>query len=170
MKKSLETGRSRSRGGFTIVEVVLVLALIALVAGLFAVNFEVLLNAVSEKRPEKVLHDAICEARYQTLQEHSLIYLSFNQKDHQFQISKPNSPQPLTTMPLNKEIQVTITPLPPAKYSKGHFEDPKESYKPIEKFAFAPDGSSQPVIITLTEGTLSLKFKPDPLSCGITSI
>ena len=52
----LEKGLTQKNTAFTIVEVLLALALMGLVAGLFAVNFDVLLTSIGEKRPEKVLH------------------------------------------------------------------------------------------------------------------
>lgn len=161
---------NKGNTAFTIIEVLLALALMGLVAGLFAVNFDVLLSSISQKRPEKVLHEAICEARYQTLQEHSRIYLSFDEVKHAFLIFKDSRDSPIVKMPVKEGIKVTFEPIFPREYKGGQFEEVVHSKKPVDEIAFAPDGSSQPVIITLVQGNYSLQFKPDPLSCGITLI
>lgn len=159
-----------NKKAFTIIEVLLALALMGLVAGLFAVNFDILLNSIGKKRPEKVLHEAICEARFQTLQEHSLIYLVFDEQKHSFLIYKDTPEQPLVTMTVQEGIRVAFEPVFPAEYKSGRFAESSHSEKPVEKIAFSPDGSSQPVIITLSQDNFSLKFKPDPISCGIASV
>lgn len=155
---------------FTIVEVLLALALMGLVAGLFAINFDVLLTSASQKRPEKVLHEAICEARYQTLQEHTLVYLSFDEQKHSFLIFKDTPEHSLVTMPVQEGIKVIFEPVFPAEYKSGRFTQGSHSEKSVEKIAFSPDGSSQPVIIILSQDNFSLKFKPDPISCGMASV
>jgi len=161
---------SKLNTGFTIVEVLLALALIGLVAGLFAINFDILLNSVNKKRPEKILHEAICEARYQALQEHALIYLSYDEPKHSFLIFKDTPDHPIVSMPMENGIKVTFTPIPPAEYKSGRFSEVSQPEKPLDKITFSPDSSSQPVIITLSQDNFSLKFKPDPISCGMTSI
>lgn len=161
---------NKKNKAFTIVEVLLALALMGLVAGLFAINFDVLLTSVSQKRPEKVLHEAICEARYQALQEHSLVYLSFDEQKHSFLIFKESSEHPLVTMSVQEGIRVSFEPIFPAEYKSGRFTESSHPEKPVDTIAFSPDGSSQAVIITLSQDNFSLKFKPDPLSCGMTSV
>lgn len=161
---------SKSNSAFTIVEVLLALALMGVVAGLFAINFDILLNSVSKKRPEKILHEAICEARYQAVQEHSLMYLSYDESKHSFLIYKDSVDNPIVTMPVEEGIRVTFTPIAPAEYKSGRFSEVSHSEKPLDKIIFSPDSSSQPVIITLSQDNFSLKFKPDPISCGMTSV
>lgn len=152
------------------IEVLLVLALMAVVVGVFAINFDVLFKSIGEKRPEKVLYEAICEARYLVLQEHVPMYLSFDEKSHGFVIFKDVSEKPMVMMPLKEGIKVVFERIFPEEYKGGRFKEVSSKDKVIEKMAFFPDGSSQPVIITMGENNFSLKFKPDPVSCGIIAV
>lgn len=176
MKKKLEIGVrneliNSGKKAFTILEVLMVIALIGLVSGLFAVNFDVLIRAIGKKSPEKILYNAICEARYQTIREHIPVYLSFDKKKKAFVIYKEQADKPLVQMPLEPDIEFVFESIPPNTYRGGQFQKPPVSAKEtIEKMAFFPDGSSTPVIITLLQGNFSLKFKPDVLSCGIISV
>lgn len=156
--------------GFTIIEVLLALALMALVAGLFAVNFDVLLTSIGEKRPEKILHSAICEARYQALKEHTPMYLSFDEQSHSLVIFKDTIDKAIVAMPLKEGIRVNFELIPPLMYKGGGFKEGTHSAKKEDQIAFYPDGSSQPVIVTLEEGSFSVKYKPDPVSCAIIAV
>lgn len=176
MKKKLEIGVrneaiNSGKKAFTILEVLMVIALIGLVAGLFAVNFDILIRSIGKKRPEKILYNAICEARYQTIQEHTPVYLSFDKSKNVFSIFKDQSDKPLVQMKLEEGVDVIFESILPYTYRGAQFQKPPVSaQEKLEKMFFFPDGSSTPVIITLIQGDFSLKFKPDIVSCGITSV
>lgn len=176
MKKKLGIGVrnesiNKSKAAFTILEVLMVIALIGLISGLFAVNFDILIRAIGKKRPEKILYNAICEARYQTIQEHAPVYLTFDKNQSAFIIFKDQPNKPLVQFPLESGIGIVFESIPPNSYGGGQFKTQSSSaHETLEKMAFFPDGSSTPVIITLTEENFSLKFKPDILSCGIFSV
>lgn len=164
-------GLLKKNRAFTIIEVLLVLFLIGLVAGLFAVNFDILIRAIGKKRPEKTLYNAICEARYQTVQEHAPVYLSFDKKTHAFLIYKDQPDKALSQFALEEGFEVVFDLIPPNEYRGGRFQQPSHAeQETIDKIAFFPDGSSTPVIVTLSQDDFSLKFKPDLLSCGIIPI
>ncbi len=164
-------GINNSKKAFTILEVLMVIALIGLVAGLFAVNFDVLLRSIGKKRPEKILYNALCEARYQTIQQHAPVYLTFDKNQSAFIIFKEQPSKPIVQFSLEAGIDIIFESVPPNTYGGGQFKtQPASAHEKLEKIAFFPDGSSTPVIITLSEGNFSLKFKPDILSCGITSV
>lgn len=162
---------SNKKSAFTIIEVLLVIFLIGLVAGLFAVNFNVLIKAIGKKRPEKVLYNALCEARYQTIQEHAPVFLKFDKDKSAFLIYKDKPDKPLAELAVEKGIEVVFEIIPPNEYRGARFQPPNtRSLEAIEKVAFFPDGSSTPVVVTLSEDRSSLKFKSDPLACGLTSV
>lgn len=162
---------NNKKSAFTIVEVLLVLFLIGLVAGLFAVNFNILIKAVGKKRPEKILYNAICEARYQTIQEHAEIFLKFDKDKSAFLIYKDKPDQPLSELAIQEGTGVVFEVIPPNEYRGGGFKPPStRSLETIEQIAFLPDGSNIPVMVTLSEGSSSLRFKLDPLACGLIAV
>lgn len=176
MTKKLEIGvknefiNSRKKA-FTILEVLMVVALIGLIAGLFALNFDVLIRSIGKKRPEKVLYNVICEARYQTIKEHTPVYLSFDKSKNKFIIFKEKAGKPLVEMKMEPGVEIVFESIPPNTYRGAQFQKPPASAREtLEKIAFFPDSSSTPVTITLIQGDFSLKYKPDTLSCGMSSV
>ena len=153
---------------FTIIEVLLVIFLIGLVAGLFAVNFDILLTSMGKKRPEQILHNALCESRYQSIQEYAPVYLSFDEKKSAFLIFKDIPDKPLVQLQLEEGIGIVFDQILPNQYRGGRFQEPdRRSKEVLERMAFFPDGSSTPAIITLSDDEFSLKFKADPVSCNL---
>jgi prepilin-type N-terminal cleavage/methylation domain len=60
-----ETGSKRRRSGFTLIEIVLVLGLIALASSVFLVNFNAFNDRRGSTNPSDILRQVIRDARFQ---------------------------------------------------------------------------------------------------------
>ena len=77
----LETGpssRPRSQAGFTLLEIILVFALITLASGVIITNFTTFLNFDEQVNPEDSLRSAIRSARFQAASERRITNLSYD--------------------------------------------------------------------------------------------
>lgn len=158
----------RKKKGFTIIEVLLALALIALVAGLFAANFDALLTSLEERRPEKVLYDTIREARYQALQQHEPMRLKFDKEAEALVVFKEGEEKAVYKVDIGDRFEVGFDVIGSAQMARGAFRSSSmRGGNGEDEVVFYPDGSSTPVLISLTEEGETVKLKLDPLSCGI---
>ena len=154
--------------GFTIVEVLLALALIALIAGLFAANFDVLLSSIQEKRPEKQLYNAIREARKFAIQTHQPTYLSYNNEDGFIVYKDKIKKETLHQIQSEQDFELAFEPVPSEELARGGFRSSKKHSEKESEITFYPDGSSTPTVISLIEDGQSTKIKLDPFSCSLT--
>ena len=77
----LETGpasRPRSQAGFTLLEIIIVFALITLASGVIITNFATFLNFDEQINTEDSLRTAIRSARFQAARERRVTTLSFD--------------------------------------------------------------------------------------------
>ena len=77
----LETGpasRPRSQAGFTVLEIIIVFALITLASGVIITNFTTFLNFDEQINTEDSLRTAIRSARFQAASERRVTSLSFD--------------------------------------------------------------------------------------------
>lgn len=72
------------RGGFTLLELILVMALIALVGGLSVVAINVIIDFDEDRSVETHLQNAIMEARYRALSQHEETHLRFDPESRHF--------------------------------------------------------------------------------------
>lgn len=150
-------------------EILMGLALIALASGLFALNLNSLLSGFTEKRPEKIVYEAVREARYQAAFIGESIRLTF--KDHALIIRKPSSKNVIKTFTFPDWIDISFDNIPIKKYEFGRFIiDKKIVQEKLKAITFNPDGSSNAAMITLKEDQDVIELQLDPTSVGLTLI
>lgn len=164
----LGTGKLNSsiKKGFSIIEVLIVLALIALVTGIFAVNFDVLLNSFSKKTPEKLLHEVIREARYQASYTHSEVALLYDKKAEAFHVINENG-HVLAEFKNESKYGFTFLTVPLVLYKGGMFSKVKSESSTLEGLMFNPDGSSTPANVEVTTDAGKTRLWIDPFSNGV---
>lgn len=153
---------------FSVIEVLLALALIALVAGLFSLNFDRLLNSFAQKNPDQIFHEAIRDARYQASFQGASIYLRFDEKKHKLLIQKGSSKTALKEFLLEDWVSFKFKERPIESFRFGRFmEDRLFKDVKLDRLEFMPDGSSTAAIITLKGKGEETKFYLDPMSTGL---
>ena len=150
----LETGpssRPRSQAGFTLLEIILVFALITLASGVIITNFTTFLNFDEQVNPEDSLRSAIRSARFQAASERRITNLSYDDEAGALVISGGER------FPLNSNFgkegrgEIRFYLLPSAK-GMGSFPDAETSRVETKKLSFAPDRSSSPFAVEIDRG------------------
>ncbi len=149
-----ETGNSRepTNGGFTLIEIVLVLALVALVTSLVLVNFNAFIDRGNAINPADVLRTAVRDARFKAGAERVNTQLAFDAERGALVVEPGNAVYPLNA-DFGKEGRGAIrfylgapaeglTPIP--EIGRSRLETPR-----VE---FAPDRSSSPFVAEIDPG------------------
>jgi prepilin-type N-terminal cleavage/methylation domain-containing protein len=149
-----ETGnRPRAAGGFTLIEIVLVLALIALVTSLVLVNFDAFVDRGEDVNPVEVLQSAVREARFRAGAERIVTELSYDAEKGVLRL-EPGG----TEYPLNRDF---------GREGRGairfYLGAPGEGLAPVPEIArsrlettrvqFAPDRSASPFVAEIDSGS-----------------
>ncbi len=154
-----ETGRIRAsshkcsatKAGFTILEIILVVALIAVVSSIIISNFTTFLNFEDRLNPEDVLYAAIQSARFHAACEREITSLNYDKKTGALDISNGDS------FPLNYnfgpegrgEIRFYLVP---SAQGMDRYSDPKDAKLETREIRFAPDRSSNPFVAIIDNG------------------
>jgi prepilin-type N-terminal cleavage/methylation domain-containing protein len=77
----------RHHGGFTLVEVLLVLALIGVITGLVSGNVGAFITGAQFEPPDRVLKKAILDAIYESSESKRATYLSFESNSSSFRVT-----------------------------------------------------------------------------------
>ncbi|MGE9296445.1 MAG: pilus assembly FimT family protein [Puniceicoccales bacterium] len=111
--------RRRAAPGFSLLEIVMVLGLLTILAGVVAsMSFDSLFNAGQTKSAYEVFREATHEARIQALNESRIVYLSFDEEAQEFRLTKASKE------PENFEIEK------PRGFDAWYTQDEEESPPP----------------------------------------
>lgn len=173
---TLETGlrvssrkASASRAGFTLLEIILVFALIALAAGVIIANFTTFLNFEDRVDPEETLRAAIRSARFQAASERDVATLHYDKEAGALIVGPGHS------FPLNANFskdgrgEIRFYLVPPAE-GMAPFPDGARTQLETKEVRFAPDRSSSPLVAEIDNGQGSPKrLVFDPFSSLVRS-
>lgn len=136
--------------GFTLLEVLLVLALLALVSTLVIANFDAIFRGFQGEPIEDTVQKAVVEARYLAAYQKEAVFLEYNPGNATLQITNafgdlfeeiPTKIDPAT-------LEITFFPIRPQNGSTALTPD---TLTPISRIAFHPDSSSQPAAIQIEQ-------------------
>lgn len=169
---TLGTGNSRTGSaacrGFTLIEILLVIALIAVAASVVLINFTAFADRGEETSPKEVLSAAIRKARFIAAAERTTTKLRYDNESGTLQID-PSGEQ----FPINSDFgpegrgEIRFFLIEPATGMRA-FSDPNDAKLETTTVAFAPDRSSSPFIVEIDTGEGSpTRLRFDPFSSVI---
>ena len=168
----LETGpasRPRSQAGFTLLEIIIVFALITLASGVIITNFTTFLNFDEQINPEDSLRTAIRSARFQAASERRVTSLSFDSEAGTLVVDGEESFQLNSNFGKEGRVEIRFYLQLPAE---GMDRLPNAESRRLEtkKIRFAPDRSSSPFAVEIDTGEGRPKrFIFDPFSSLVRS-
>lgn len=145
------TKRPRSAQAFTLIEIVLVIALMAVAASVVIANFVAFAERGNESSPEETLRSAIRAARFQAASERHITTLSYHKDSGALVIHGGER------FPLNADFgkegrgEIRFYLVPPAE-GMGPFPDARQSTQETRELRFAPDRSSSPFVAEIDSG------------------
>ncbi|NDV62507.1 prepilin-type N-terminal cleavage/methylation domain-containing protein [Puniceicoccales bacterium CK1056] len=158
----LATGKP-VRHGFTLIELIIVIALVALVGGLVVVNAEAIFRGLGEEPVDRILRKAVREARFQAAYLKEPVQLRFDEESVAFLLTG-ESGQTLKDFSTGlessaNELDVEFEQLLP---EEGLNRNASPDTVEIETVTFRPDRSSTPfqVIIDQDGRPYTLRFDP----------
>lgn len=159
----------RPRAGFTLLEVVVALALIGMVAGLVVVNFDVAFGGMKSRPPADIFRNAVRQARYEAAYRMKKTYLGFDAEKNVFTVVDSDGEDcgeyPLNRDPSQGKFEVTFTPYRPDEDIGGQDENRLSDY-PVPRLAFDPSGCGIPVKVTIKGPGEDIEMDMDPFSWG----
>lgn len=155
--------RDSPRSGFTLLEILLVIALIAVAASVVILNFAAFSDRSESSSPEEVLTAAIRKARFIAAADRITTTLRFDEESGTLQVDPPGEVFPISDdFGPEGRGEIRFFLIAPA-VGLEPFPDPDQARLETNFVAFAPDRSSSPFIaeIDLGQGNPTrLRFDP----------
>lgn len=153
------------RRGFTLIELIIVIGLIALVGGLIVVNAQAILRGLGAEPVDRILQKAVREARFQAAYLKESTELRFSDEQKSFLILGANGGNlaSFNTGAGNEStrLEVEFEQILP---EQGLMRAGAADTAPIEAVTFRPDRSSTPFLVRVYEGPRQFTLRFDPFS------
>ncbi|MGJ8650098.1 MAG: pilus assembly FimT family protein [Opitutaceae bacterium] len=143
--------RTRVSRGFSIIEIILVLGLIALAGSLMIANFASMADRGGKLNTEESLRAAIRQARFDAASERTIVRLSVDKESGSLVLSSG------ATYPLGPEFsengqsEIRFYLVPPSR-GLSPYSDPEQTKLETTEVLFAPDRSSSPFVVDIYTG------------------
>jgi len=143
-------------GGFTLIEIVLVLGLIAVAASIVIANFTSMAERGNELTVEQTLRAAVREARFLAARERIPATLRYNPENGSLEIALEQGPE--SSYELGGDFgkdgggQIRFFLIPPAE-GLSPFQPPDRSQLQTQTVRFAPDRCSSPFVVEIDHGS-----------------
>lgn len=159
------SGRASPHRGFTLIEILLVLALIAVVAGLAVARFETLAAALSRKPIAVRFHESLREIRLSAREDKATLLLRWDEEARALNVEDTDgniqSTQPFNEYPELESI--AFYPAEPDPSLRGSVTL-NYSREPIPSLRFEPNGASQRVRVEIETEDETIRYLLDPFS------
>ena len=156
------------RRGFTVIELIIVIALIALVGGLVVINAQAILRGLGQEPVERVLQKAVREARYQAASLKEPVTLSYDDEESALEIFSETG-QSLATYSLEEDEDGEFPEISFEQILPGMGLDRyRIETVPVGSLVFRPDRSSTPFEAVIETAGQSFIQRYDPFSAIVT--
>ncbi|HEY0789951.1 MAG TPA: type II secretion system protein [Chthoniobacterales bacterium] len=151
------TGRLRLNGGFTLLEVCVVLFIVAMIFVVSAVPAGHLVKEEKLFSQMRHLQSTAKTARLRAMAQHEIILIEFNPSGYELRAAKEaaHGPDTYYTLPRSTELLVRT----PA-------DDNFRSASRLQWY-FGPNGLCEPIAFLLQEGKSWVRFRVDPLTARV---
>ncbi|HVT72676.1 MAG TPA: GspH/FimT family pseudopilin [Lacunisphaera sp.] len=150
-------GRRRPAAGFSLVEIIAVLAILGLVSALLLGSGGEYLRHLTRDDVETVALDAIASARHSAVLTGQPLELRYDEKNRRLDWQQGQAA-------IVGEGEVRL--LPPARLS-AMLVGGREVEKPLERVIFYPDGTCQPFRVEIVRDQASEVLPIDPWTCSV---
>ena len=154
-------------GGFTLLEVLLAIAVIALVSGLAVFNADAVFSGFDDKPLPGILKKAVREARLLAAASKETVFLSFNAESSRFSIVSHNGgileSFPTGYDPEDESVEIRMYQILPGTgftFSRGIATETRL----VQRVGFHPDRSSTPFEVHLFYEETESRHRYDPFS------
>lgn len=170
---TLATGRRikqrPTNAAFSLIEIVLVIALMAMAAGVVIANFVAFADRGEETSPDETLRTAIRTARFQAASSRELTTLQFDKENGALILSSGDSFELNEDFSKNGPGEIRFYLVPPAE-GLAPFPDAERTDLETNAVSFAPDRSSSPFVAEIDTGSGNAeRFVFDPFSSLVRS-
>lgn len=147
-----ETGSKRRRSGFTLIEIVLVLGLIALASSVFLVNFNAFNDRRGSTNPSDILRQAIRDARFQAAADRVVTKITYDEENGVLLLRPGERAYPLgASFGSTSRGEIRFYLLSPGEGLSTPLET-ADSQLRSPCVQFAPDRSSSPFVVEIDSG------------------
>ena len=150
------TGNTASRNGFTLIEIVLVLGLIAFATTVMITNIASMIDRGDTQTTEEILFAAVRRARFVAASERTTTQLRFDKENNCLRISAGN--KDMESFPLHESFKEDRSAeirfyLIPASRGLSPPMDADRTSLETKAIKFAPDRSSSPFVVEIDSGS-----------------
>lgn len=152
---TLATGITKPRpanAAFTIIEIVLVVALMAVAAGIVIANFAAFADRGENISARETLISAIRTARFEAASQRQLTSLQYDKENGALILSSGSSFQLSEDYGEDGRGDIRFYLVPPAE-GLAPFPDPERTNLETKAVAFSPDRSSSPFVVEIDSGS-----------------
>jgi len=160
----MTTSATGERGGFTLIEILLALALIALLGTIFVSGTSSLL-ADRATSPDEQFWKACAQARKQALEEQHNVLLSFDPRARAFVISGGAQPKTLP-IPGPDDLAIDFHPAQSDSSSSILIGGTLVETQPLAAATFYDDGTCTPFRVQIRTGAGAHMLSIDPWTCA----
>ncbi|MBX3751521.1 MAG: GspH/FimT family pseudopilin [Opitutaceae bacterium] len=153
---------TRPARGFTLIEILLVLALLALFSALFVPGVNSILRQINERGPEQALAEAILAARGAALESGRTVTLTYDDQKRTLRADSPS----VSDLVLEAGSQLTL--LPPTAGAVILLGGQAVETEELRRIRFFPDGTCDPFRVRLQRDKDSARvWTADPWTCAL---
>ena len=144
-----------ARSAFTLMEVLVVLALMGLVAGIALIDFDSMLEGASKHSPLETLTAAVDAGRARALNAGAPVRLTYDAESGVLRLNAGGAPE---IFAFEKPAQVTFA-LPP--------DEAEGAERALDAITFHPAGVAMPAVIDLSVGGERSRYRLEPFSAAL---